>query len=368
MDEAATMPLMLVVDDEPANRNLLKRLFQQQFTVKAVGDGQTALDLLAQAPFDMVLLDIMMPEMDGLHVLEIMRGRPMTAEIPVILISALSGADDVVQGLKLGANDYIVKPIDTDVTYARVQTQLMLKRLQDERKRMIAELQAANELKDQFLRIASHDLKNPLGNIRMAQHLLRRVVADDEKGMNLLDMIESTVDKMNSLIMEFLDTSAMQSGKVDMRLNDVPVDRLIEDVVEQQQLSAIKKDIQLDLHRSDLAIYADPERFKQALTNLVSNAIKYSPSHSIVTIWTEANHECARIHVADQGQGIPPEERDRLFTMFGKLTPRPTAGESSTGLGLWIVKHLVTLQNGHVGVECPSEGGSIFWIELPIPR
>ncbi|MBC7810603.1 MAG: response regulator [Burkholderiales bacterium] len=366
MEETLSMPLMLVVDDEPANRSLLKRLFQQQFNVKAVGDGQTALDMLAQAPFDMVLLDIMMPEMDGLEVLEIMRGRPSTCETPVILISALSGADDVVQGLKLGANDYIVKPIDTDVTYARVQTQLMLKRLQDERKEIIADLQAANELKDQFLRIASHDLKGPLGNIRLAQHLLRKIVADNEKGNSLLDMIETTVEKMNALIMEFLDTSAMQSGKVDMRMSDAPLDRMIEDVVEQQQLTAIKKDILLDLQRSDLTILADPERFKQALTNLVSNAIKYSPSNSVVTIWTEISDQCARIHVSDQGQGIPVEERDRLFTMFGKLTPRPTAGESSTGLGLWIVKHLVTLQNGQVGVECPSEGGSIFWIELPI--
>jgi signal transduction histidine kinase len=112
-------------------------------------------------------------------------------------------------------------------------------------------------------------------------------------------------------------------------------------------------------------ICADRQRTTQVLNNLLSNAIKYSPRGSTVTIWAENSEQSVHILVADQGPGIPAEERSRLFTQFGKLTTRPTEGENSTGLGLWIVKHLVTLQNGQVGVECPPEGGSIFWIELP---
>ena len=114
-------------------------------------------------------------------------------------------------------------------------------------------------------------------------------------------------------------------------------------------------------------ISADRERVTQVLNNLISNAIKYSPRGSTVTLWTELQAHSVRICVSDQGPGIPAEERGRLFTQFGKLSTRPTEGENSTGLGLWIVKHLVTLLNGQVGVECPPEGGSIFWIELPAP-
>ncbi len=148
-------PLLLIVDDEPANLALLQRLFQPHYHVMSVTGGHAALALLVQAPFDLVLLDIMMPEMDGLQTLEVIRETPKTADLPVILVSALSEAQHVARGLQMGANDYITKPFELDVMTARVQTQLTLKQLQDERKRHIAELEAVGEMKDRFLQMAS---------------------------------------------------------------------------------------------------------------------------------------------------------------------------------------------------------------------
>jgi two-component system, sensor histidine kinase and response regulator len=359
------LPRLLVVDDEPFNLSLIERIFRKGYEVVCVNSGQAALYTLEQTTFDVVLLDIMMPEMNGLTVLEAIRHRPETVELPVILVSAMSNSQDVANGLTLGANDYVVKPIDTDIMRARVDVQLTLKHYQDERKQMIAELEAANLMKEQFLRIASHDLKNPLHNIRLIHYMLETVVGDDPAGQELLATLDTTIENMQGVIEEFLDTTSLQGGAVDLHLQNAPVDHLIYEVAKQYQYHALKKNITLEMGESHSSLHADPARFMQALGNLISNAIKYSPSGGHVTVWADQCEDRVRISVADQGPGIPVDERSHLFTLFGKLTPRPTGGESSTGLGLWIVKHLVTLQHGEVGVECPPDGGSIFWIDLP---
>lgn len=360
-----TRPLMLVVDDEQGNRLLLKRLFQEDFQVTCAENGVEALDYIAQAPFDLVLLDVMMPRMNGLEVLQHLRQKPATAELPVILVTALAENHYIVKGLQMGANDYVTKPLETDVLRARVQTQLTLKRLHDERKQHILELEAAQAFKDRSLQMASHDLKGPLGNLKIANALLRRYVSDDPHAQELMDMSELTINNMRSVIEEFLDLAALQNGKLVVDLQPVEVDEVVREVIAQYRPKAQEKEIALDSLPTGALIYADRTRFGQALNNLVSNALKYSPTCTTVTIWAEVVYDRIRVCVADQGPGIPANERSRLFTQFGKLSPRPTNGESSTGLGLWIVKHVIEVQHGTVGVHCPDEGGSIFWIELP---
>jgi signal transduction histidine kinase len=359
------LPLMLIVDDEMGNRLLLKRLFQHDFQVTCVDNGFDALDLLAQAPFDMVLLDVMMPRMNGLEMLRQMRAKASLADVPVILVTALAENQYIIQGLQMGANDYVTKPLETDVLRARVQTHLTLKRLLDERKQHILELEAAQAFKDRSFQMASHDLKGPLGNLRMALSLLRRYTNEDDRAEELMQMADQTVGNMRSVIEEFLDLAALQSGKLDIHIDRIVIDDVIHQVVAEYTLNAMEKEIVLDSLPTELLMYADKARFAQCLSNLVSNAVKYSPSHTTVTVWAEAYADRVRVCVADQGPGIPASERVRLFTQFGKLSPRPTNGESSTGLGLWIVKHMIELQDGTVDVECPPEGGSIFWIDLP---
>lgn len=361
-----TRPLLLLVDDEPANLALLERLFSRTYRLISVSSGQAALDMLVQSPFDLVLLDIMMPRMSGLATLERIRANPKTADLPVILVSALADAKDVVRGLQMGANDYVTKPIQMEILNARVQTQVTLKQLRDMQNRTITELQEANDLKDRFFRIASHDLKSPLANICMVQYMLREQFQNDADTLRLLEMLELSTDMMQNVIRDFLEIAAIQSGVVDLHWMDVSVGPLIHEVLNQYRLMAHKKHITLEEQPTEGTVYGDYARLAQALDNLVSNALKYSPSGATVTLFTETHGDQMRICVADQGPGIPPGERDRLFTQFGKLSTRPTDGESSTGLGLWIVKHLTTLQGGLVGVDSRPEGGSIFWIDMPI--
>ncbi|MBL8157157.1 MAG: hybrid sensor histidine kinase/response regulator [Anaerolineae bacterium] len=365
MTDLDARPVILAVDDEPRNLLLVQRLLGSVYRVVCSPNGATALAILEQTRVDLVLMDIMMPEMDGYQVIRRMRQEMGLTEIPIILVSALADAHDVATGLSAGANDYITKPFDVDVMLARVQTQVALKQLQDERKAVIANLEAAQEMRDRLLRIASHDLKGPLTNIVMLSALFRRFEERVPEAGELMDALDESVDSMRMVIEDFLDTAAMNTQQIAIKLEAVSLDKVLHSLLTLYQPHAAKKDIHIDAADGTAVIQADAARFQQALGNLISNAVKYSPLHTMVRVWSEANGEMVTVAVADQGPGIPEGERSRLFTPFGKLSPRPTAGEHSTGLGLWIVKHLIQLQGGEVGVECPAEGGSVFWIRMP---
>lgn len=362
------MPHILIVDDDVFNLQLLKRILQRDYRITTVPSGELALKLLQNTSFDLAVLDIMMGMTNGFDVLAAIRQLPGSADMPVIMLSALSQAEDVVRGLQLGANDYITKPFDMEVVRARVERQLTIKRALDERQATIAHLLDAHEMKDRFLRIATHDLKNPLNNIRLAQYFLRDRVGEDPEAASALDAIDETVSWMNRLVEDFLDASLLKSGGAELQLEAVTVEEVLWAVVDQYSASAARKNITLLFADTEGVVLADRRRLMQIVANLVSNAIKYSPPERFVTLSSEVRADRVRLSVADEGEGIPVEEQKDLFTAFGKLTPRPTAGESSSGLGLWIVKELAELQHGVVGVDSPPDGGSIFWVELPAAR
>lgn len=357
---------LLVVDDDRINRELLIHLFERDYHVTQASSGQQALDVLNESSdIDLVMLDIMMPNMSGLDVLGAIRENKATTDLPVILISAMANTRDVVNGLRLGANDYITKPVDVSVVIARVKTQLTIKQLLDERKQTIQELETAERLRSQLFRIASHDLKNPLNNVRMAEHLLRKTIENKPETNQMLDSIKLTVESMGNIIENFLDMVELQTGQMEIKLKPVELIDVVYNVLTQYEIAADKKNIELEMGKIEGWVMADAARLIQAVSNLVSNAIKYSPSGKDIHVYTRSNNGMGRICVVDAGPGIPADERDMLFKEFGKLSTRPTGGESSTGLGLWIVKHLLNAQRGDAGVEFPETGGSLFWVEVP---
>jgi two-component system, sensor histidine kinase and response regulator len=361
------VPRLLIVDDNEVNRILLERLFRSQgYQTDSAVDGQAALQQLQAHPFDIVLMDIMMPVMDGLTALEHIRASEDTASLPVVLISAMSDADDIVRGLELGANDYITKPVDMEIAIARVKTQITLKLLMDERKATIQRMEESQKMRDQFFRMASHDLKGPLTNLRVSQMLMQELVdANNDKAHRILETMRITINSMTQVVEDFLDTSAMQSGEIDIKLEAVSVLALLRDIIAQQTPYAHEKNIQIAVDNIHGTVKCDPARTAQVINNLLSNAIKYSEPGTMVRVWTSKEDGGVRIFVADEGPGIPEQERVRLFQPFGKLSTQPTGGESSHGLGLWIAKHLIDLQDGAIGVTCPPSGGSVFWVALP---
>lgn len=360
-------PRILVVDDEFNNRNILQLLLESKYEIICVENGRVALAYLAKHSVDLVLLDIMMPQMDGYEVLKTIRSNPEFNDLPVILISALTSSKNIIEGLELGANDYITKPMDLGIVTARVKTQLDYKQLTDERKQMIEELRKAQEMRSRLFSIASHDLKNPLSNIRMAEYLLQGYLDMKKTDVaQIMSTLTASLELMEHVIGEFLDMGAIQNGRVTVNQECVNLDHIIWEVVTQFHMNAMSKNIELEMGDTVGLALADFEKTKQIIVNLLSNAIKYTPPNSTVSIWTEQRQNRLLVFFADEGPGIPEEERHLLFEEFRRLSPRPTANESSTGLGLWIVKQLAQMQNGQVGAAFPEEGGSVFWVELPL--
>jgi signal transduction histidine kinase len=199
----------------------------------------------------------------------------------------------------------------------------------------------------------------------MAQYILLEMFAHDPDVRLILENIELSLNGMQDMIQMFLDAAMLQSGSLDLRVETVNLEGTVQRVVDQYALSARNRHIQVHTFSTDRLAMADQRLISQVLGNLIGNALKFSPPNSVVMVWAEGDANWVRVNVADQGPGIPFEERKNLFQMFGKLSVRPNGSESSTGLGLWIVKSLVELQGGKVGVDCPADGGSIFWFELP---
>ncbi len=269
---------LLVVDDDQAVRLLLSQLFQQDFRLTFAENSAQALAELEQQSFDLVLLSLNAPNVNGFDLLRRLRAEPATADLPVMLISTLDDNSRVVQGLHAGANDYLTKPLDSEVVRARVETQLALKRVADDRKQTIAQLRFTQEMQENFTRIVSHDLKGPLTNIRMAQFMLRDIMHENEQARSILDNMDVTLNGMVEMIRVFLD--AMDSQQLEPVLAPQDALELVYNVVEQYRINAERKNIDLRMTDCSGVVLADHRLLRQVLCNLVSNAIKFSPHHT----------------------------------------------------------------------------------------
>lgn len=354
---------ILIADDIPANVIFLDHLLRyMKFEPVHAYTGEEALEKLETMDFDLVLLDVMMPDITGFAVLEWIRARYSLDRLPVIMISALNADEDIIRGLELGANDYVTKPVQVDVLQRRVETQMKIKQVADEHAYIQARLKETNELQNRLMRIASHDLKNPLANISLVLELLQNELEDK----TLINMATDQVKKMVGIIHEFLELELVRNNTIQMNCVPIHYADTLKGVIMAFEQSAAAKGITIDIDLSDQLVLADKNRLEQVLSNLVSNAIKYAQFDSTVSIWDSQNDEQLTFHICNEGEPISPDEKDKLFQPFGKLRSRPTAGEHSSGLGLWIVQQMMQAQNGNVGLDWDYCDGASFWIGLPM--
>lgn len=351
---------ILIVDDTPANLSVLVEtlgLAGYHFTVAE--DGEEALAQTLQSQPDLILLDVMMPGIDGFETCRRLKARPETRDIPILFMTALNETVDKVKAFAAGAVDYISKPIEHDEALARIRTHLALRRLQGELREQI-------ELRQKFMTIAGHDLRNPLFLILLATEMARRQAGTPPNVVRFLETVEESAAQIRRIIDTFLEIRPVSSGPAGRSTIDVGL--LGAAVVRQHEHAAEKKNIRLSLESEEslpLANCEAPQAY-QAFSNFISNALKFTPAGGQTTVRVRPLPDYVRVEVQDSGPGVPLGERDRLFRLPGRLSPRPTAGEESTGHGLTIVKQLVEAQAGRVGAEFPEGGGSIFWFELPI--
>lgn len=351
---------LLVVDDNEDNRDMLsRRLRRTGYHVDCAEDGTQALDMIGASKFDLVLLDIMMPGISGLEVLKTVRTKYSVADLPIIMATAKDHSEDIVGALKLGANDYVTKPIDFPVVLARIQTQLSLRRL--------------SELKDEFLRMASHDLKNPLtvilGSLKMIQRVVPPGSAMTEEAFELVMRMSKRASEMQRMIEDFLDFQAMQDGRLSLVKTMVRLNDIAQETIEGNLDYANAKSISLRLEMDDALppMEADGARVKQVAQNLVGNAIKFGPKGSSVVVKTSGNGGFQLFEVSDRGPGLTEADMKKLFQKYARLSNKPTGGEKSSGLGLAICKQFVDLHGGEIGATNNTDAaGATFWFKLPV--
>ena len=349
---------LLVVDDNEMNRDMLsRRLTREGYTVTLAEDGNQALDLIKTHKFDLIVLDIMMPGLSGFEMLPIIRETHSLADLPIILATAKDGSEDVVEGLKLGANDYVTKPIDFPVLLARLRIHLKLRNLA--------------QLKDEFLRIASHDLKNPLSTILMSAHIVRDKVPPGtvmpEQIHNMLSFIVRRGDEMQHIIRDFLDFQAMEDGNLALELKMMNVNDMVRQIVEANLDYATSKEVTLTTQLDEKVpqINADESRLSQVAQNLVGNALKFSPKGSAAVVRTRIENGSVFVEICDSGPGLTQDDLGLVFAKYSRLSNKPTGGESSSGLGLAICKQFIDLHGGKIGVANNPDHGATFWFSIP---
>lgn len=337
---------------------VVRRLLEPDFTVVTKPENET-LNQNTLGDYDVVIID------GDLEMLKTLRANPKLADMPIFMMASPCEAALQVQALDLGVNDVVVMPLPVDILKARIRRLVKAKQHSDEQQQVIGFLKTAYEKKDRFLQIVTHDLKNPVNNVRLAHYFLQTEIDDTPANKEALTTIEMAINTMNDLITNFLDSAALEKGKTQLNLEPVVMEDLIWEVVSRYSETANVKNITLLMGETEGEVLADPNRFMQVMSNLVSNAIKFSPNDRFVTIASTEEAGRVRLTVSDEGPGIPAHEQSALFEPFSKLSPRPTNGESSTGLGLSIVKELVLLHNGKVGLDSEENNGCTFWVELP---
>ncbi len=259
-------------------------------------------------------------------------------------------------------------------TYRNIHTEIFVQIAGElavivEKARMYQQLLELNELKNKFLGMAAHDLRNPIGGIRSIVEMMLdgELGPQTDESKEMLTEMEQACTSMLTMINDLLDVSAIESGHLNLRTETVDLPKVLEGSIHAMRLSANRKNITIELHAVSTLprVTIDPERLRQAVDNLVSNAIKYSPAATKVTISAGLVEDGILVSVADHGQGIAPEEISKLFKEFSRTSARPTAGETSTGLGLAIVKKIIEAHGGKVWAESELKKGSIFYFTVP---
>ncbi|WP_243147370.1 hybrid sensor histidine kinase/response regulator [Scytonema sp. UIC 10036] len=394
-------------------RDYVKRLLSTRWQVETAVNGAIALDLLQQQLPDLVLTDVMMPEVDGFQLLKALRADPATKSIPIILLSARAGEEATVEGLEAGADDYLIKPFSARELIARVETQLQMSRLRFER--------SANCLKDEFLAMVTHELNAPLAAILTWARLLQMKPFDRPVMLRALEAIERNGNNLAKLIEDLLDVSSILAGKHGLNPQPVNLVSIIDDVLDSLYPTADAKAIDLTVREANALRYGsadvgldsdspvssgvnskfktqnskftvkgEPKRLRQIFANLLSNAIKFTPEGGKIAIQlslvsaqrsvasgqeeqqTTNNGQLtpdkfAQIQIKDTGCGIGADFLPYVFERFRQAEVPSRHSPGDVGNGLAIAHHLVELHGGRIEVASEGEGcGATFTVKLPL--
>lgn len=357
---ATDRPTILVVDDTPDNLTFISGLLKEQYRVKVANNGEKALTIArSDNPPALILLDIMMPEMDGYTVCQTLKGDPKTRDIPVIFLTAKAEMDDERQGLELGAVDYITKPVSPPILMARVKTQLDLKSSYDSLRDLL-------RFREDMVNMLVHDLRNPLTNILLlSEMMLMNDNIAPEKRHKQLDLIHHNGEKLRLLIDDLLIRGKLESSQMELKREFVNVGDLCQAAIAGMGEVAGRKELRLTLNLPTEPCHreVDPLLFRRVLDNLIANAIKFAPTDSeIIMTVDNSDGDRLKVKIADCGPGVKEDLRQHIFEKYEVGTLMK--GISQTGLGLAFCKIVVEAHGGSISVTENTPSGSVFTVAV----
>lgn len=359
-ESASAKPVVLVVDDERSGAESLGILLEQAgYQIVLASNGTAAVNLAAQATPDLVLLDVMMPGMDGFTTCEQLHRLPGLADLPVIFLTGSAERSGVAKAFNSGAMDYVTKPFVIEELLARVRTHVDLKRSRDRLAQMLRE-------REEVTNVVAHDLKNPLTCVLFAAEGLARSGQDPERRTELASEIVTSARFALEFIQRFLARGAEGQRLRQFSAQQIDLLEVVTHAVRVQRTAAEACEVTLTIAGQPAEVRADPEVTRNVLQNLLSNAVQYSPAGSTVEVAVmPARNGFVQCRVMDRGPGIAVHDQARLFTRFLSLATASVRPQYSSGLGLAIAKHDVTQMGGYLWYERREGGGSIFGFDLP---
>lgn len=364
---------ILIVDDVMSNVLLLKVLLtNEKFAIATASNGRQALEQVEKENPDLVLLDVMMPDMSGFEVAQHLKSNPNTADIPIIFLTALNSTADIVKGFQVGANDFISKPFNKEELIIRVTHQISLVAA----KRLILskteELQRTIAGRDKLYSVIAHDLRSPMGSIKMVLNMLILNLPSEKIGAEmyeLLTMANQTTEDVFSLLDNLLKWTKSQIGKLNVVYQDVDLVEVTDGVIEIFSMVASLKKIRIrEMKPEKMMVNADIDMLKTVVRNLLSNAIKFSKENSEVLVKMEEVDGMAVVSVQDYGCGISEEGQKKLLHTDTHFSTFGTNNEEGSGLGLLLCKDFVVKNGGKLWFTSKEGEGSIFNFSIPVKK
>ena len=364
---------ILIVDDVMSNVLLLKVLLtNEKFAIATASNGRQALEQVEKENPDLVLLDVMMPDMSGFEVAQHLKSNPNTADIPIIFLTALNSTADIVKGFQVGANDFISKPFNKEELIIRVTHQISLVAA----KRLILskteELQRTIAGRDKLYSVIAHDLRSPMGSIKMVLNMLILNLPSEKIGAEmyeLLTMANQTTEDVFSLLDNLLKWTKSQIGKLNVVYQDVDLVEVTDGVIEIFSMVASLKKIRIrEMKPEKMMVNADIDMLKTVVRNLLSNAIKFRKENSEVLVKMEEVDGMAVVSVQDYGCGISEEGQKKLLHTDTHFSTFGTNNEEGSGLGLLLCKDFVVKNGGKLWFTSKEGEGSIFSFSIPVKK
>jgi signal transduction histidine kinase len=361
-NEHDARPSILVVDDTIENLRLLAGVLRDHgYEPRPVMNGRLALQAAERAIPDLILLDITMPDMDGFEVCMQLKRSELLREVPVIFLTALTGTEEKLKAFGIGGVDYIEKPFQVPEVLARVRAHVALRRAQIELTRNYEQLRELERLRDDLVHMIVHDMRSPLLGVMLHVGLLQKSIAEVPAAQKTLARVEAAIHSVSRMANDLLDVSRIEEGKLPLQLETCDVAALTSEV------AATFADPNRGVVVEECApahAHCDAAIVRRVLENLTSNAIKHTPAGTAIRLNVVQGPTSVRVEVKDNGRGVPPEQRQRIFEKFAAAR-RGEGEHHSAGLGLAFCKLAVEAQSGAIGVDANEGGGSVFWFELP---